>query len=475
MYFSFSKDQIGNYLRNNRNQILNRIIRNELDTSSPHLEWNEIMLWQSNARKLISDSADKIATSILDFGKRLKNIESTQTEFVEGLTHFSDISMNLASSAEELDAVIHSVTSQISQTLQTFKETGNRNSALVVSLESSTKEIESISKESLSVKQENQKNEEEFNQLYNNLQKINENIALVKDISDRTNLLALNASIEAARAGENGRGFAVVAEGVSKLAENTKLAVKTIQDSSVHIKERFLSFQEKSKIRTLALVSIIERIQNIEKVLFKNKNESEVNRSEIQNLIQEFHELESKLSEVATASANIANDSTSISNQVSILSESSQNTKRDFDFIFTKIEETVKLITNQNSIWLLEFIFQRRMDHMNWVKSVDIAIEKKDSNLLPQLDHTLCKMGLWYYQSAVLDETQKTIHQSLEEPHRLLHLSAKEIKMAIEEKNETKIINSRSNLQVHYQTLSKLFDGYISYLENKSISEVNVV
>ncbi len=78
------------------------------------------------------------------------------------------------------------------------------------------------------IREQIQETSKRIKRLGESSQEIGDIVSLINDISDQTNILALNAAIQASMAGDAGRGFAVVADEVQRLAERSGNATKQI-------------------------------------------------------------------------------------------------------------------------------------------------------------------------------------------------------------------------------------------------------
>lgn len=99
--------------------------------------------------------------------------------------------------------------------------------------------------------------------------KIEEFAEVISNISNKTNILSLNASIEAARAGEHGRGFAVVASEVRNLASRSAKSSKEITDTIAQVQ---LSVSETVDAMTTVYNKAVaqkEKADEVEQVLHK--------------------------------------------------------------------------------------------------------------------------------------------------------------------------------------------------------------
>lgn len=91
------------------------------------------------------------------------------------------------------------------------------------------------------------KAESAMSELTESIETIEKMVAVVRDISSKTDLLALNASIEAARAGHAGKGFAVVAHEVARLSERSQESIGQVETVSNHVREKMHGLSKQLK------------------------------------------------------------------------------------------------------------------------------------------------------------------------------------------------------------------------------------
>jgi methyl-accepting chemotaxis protein len=131
---------------------------------------------------------------------------------------------------------------------------------------------------------------------------IGEIVAVIEDIADQTNLLALNAAIEAARAGEQGRGFAVVADEVRKLAERTTKATKEIAS-------RIQTIQTETNSVVLAMNQGTQQVEDGVKT-------TEKTGESLQEIIVMNDRVRDMINQIAVTTAEQSATSTEVSNNI---------------------------------------------------------------------------------------------------------------------------------------------------------------
>lgn len=190
-----------------------------------------ITMNDSIARKIadaVNDTINALRVLVGRTTQMAEDAANASDAFGKEFNRLSDISRRQSDEIRDTEQSIQTIAKQINQVSRSAKESADVARQSVIFAERGTRAVENTVKGMHEIREQIQETSKRIKRLGDSSLEIGEITDLISDITEQTNVLALNAAIQAASAGEAGRGFTVVAEEVQRLAERSSAATKQI-------------------------------------------------------------------------------------------------------------------------------------------------------------------------------------------------------------------------------------------------------
>jgi methyl-accepting chemotaxis protein len=237
----------------------------------------------------VSTSVGEMSASIQSIAESAESLQNSAEETSSAILEMNASNLEVARHTGELTSSVEDVTTSVMEMIaairevaghvETLSSAAEQTSASAVQIETTVREVERTAKESSQLSQQVSREAKDigvrsiqetmsamerirevvgrYSSVVNRLGKRSEEIGtilgVIMEVTERTNLLALNASILAAQAGEQGKGFAVVAEEIKALADRTA-------GSAQDIAKLIASVQKEAKEAVTAMTESLDAV-----------------------------------------------------------------------------------------------------------------------------------------------------------------------------------------------------------------------
>lgn len=206
-----------------------------------------------------------------NFREVMTTISNNVSELQQSSNHIGEVSNMLSDTSGTQAASAEEIAASVEQTSATIA-TAAENAANSVSMSKET--FDSV-----------EEGHELIVKTKSNVTRISEKIAVIEELANQTNLLAINAFIEAANAGENGKGFAVVAREIRALADRSKESAEDIMQLSIQC----VDFSGASVEKSEEMMDYIRKTAEIAKLVDTSSKEQHSSINQINHTVQDFN------------------------------------------------------------------------------------------------------------------------------------------------------------------------------------------